>query len=594
MSKKVRLSRWAAALTAVGAGAALFLYFYFRINPELIYQSQQPVFFFDPLFYRELNDLPGAPLLWTSRLLQQLTYNRVLGSLMLALLLAAVPPLFGRVLAAASGRKPQPAFAWLPLPLLLVLTSRYTLPLTPVVGLFAVLLATLLYFKLPLSRPLLRAAAFTAIFTGLYFAAGAPALLFALLVAVTELFRAPMISAVAVAEALLVPWLSVERLYLMTVREAFTHHLELTADKRLWASPGVLWLLIPVILTMQLLLARRAPAAAQGQRRFVASVLNIAAVVLLLGLAAVVPLDNDLQKLLYLDYYARRGEWKQVLKTAEDGLIHTYIGQFQANRALYHQGRLCSSMFNYEQRAGIDGLFLHESMRPTYPLAFSDLFFELGWINEAQHWAHESLSVFGDTPWNLQRLAEVNLLKGEKEAARKCLSLLKRTFWHRRWARDFERYVGLPPEQWPRRLQELKRRMPTKDFLFAPSEPERGLEDLLQADPTNKAAYEYKLASCLLLGKVGRLMNHTDRLDELGYRQIPRHVEEAMLLFIRNAGLRDHKIPSCGFSPATLLDFKQVLAVAEKHGNNLSAALPEMRRFSNTYWFYAMYRLKKQ
>lgn len=588
-------------LPAVCVAAAVFLYFYYRINPVLIYQSQQPVFFFDSLFFKEFSFYPGGVLQWLTHFLGQFYFVASTGALLLALLFTACCLLFHYVLKSAAGRLAFSALPWLPLPILLLLYSQYNFPLTVLTGMVLSLLFALFYFKLTLKNIFLKTAVFLLLFSLLYFVTAGPAFLFALLVALYELFSIKSVATAALFAALtaVIPWIGANTLFVLTLKDAYLTNLELNASKASFASAGLLWGLIPIIFVLNLLYIKftkteEAPAKPQKSRAFIAGFANVAAVSFLFILAALSPINEPLKQLYYLDYYARHSDWKNVLKTTNSGLANTYIGQFQVNRALFHSGQLCGAMFSYEQRAGIAGLFMHESIRSAYPLQYSDLFFELGLVNEAQHWAHEALSVTGETPWNLQRLAEVYLLKGETAASQKCLNMLRRTFWHKKWALQFEKYLSADPSKWPSELLTVKSRMQTSDFIITPAEPELCLEELLASNPKNKMAYEYMLASCMISGKVGRLMNYTDRIEELGYTSIPRNVEEAMLLFISNSGQRDHKMPSFGIKPATIQNFNQFAAIAKKHNGDKNIALPELRKFNNTYWFYAMYYMKKQ
>jgi hypothetical protein len=585
-------------LLPVGATAAAFLYFFYRINPVLIYQSQQPVFFFDSLFFKEFSFYPGGVLQWLAHLLGQFYFLAAPGALLLALLFTTCCLLLHHVLKTATGRLAFAALPWLPLPFLLLLYSRYDFPLTVLAGIILSLLFALLFFKLALKNPYLQTATYLILFSILYYVAAGPALLFAVLVIIERCsIKSFVLAALFAALAIAVPWVGANTIFVLNLSDAYFANLELNVAKTPFTLTALLWGIIPIIFLLNLIkLPRKEKTSTMPQqnRTIMAGVINFDVVVFLFIIAALSPINKALKQVSYLDYYARHADWKNVLKTAEGELVNTYIGQYQVNRALFHTGKLCDSMFSYDQRAGVSGLFLHESLRSAYPLQYSDLFFELGLVNEAQHWAHEALSVTGDTPWNLQRLAEVYLLKGETAACQKCLNLLKRTFWHKKWALQFEKNLSTDSSKWPPYLQTIKSRMQTSDFIITPGEPELCLEELLASNPKNKMAYEYMLAYCMIMGKAGRLMNFADRLEELGYTAIPQNVEEVMLLFISNAGLHDHKVLSCGFRQTSVQNLNQFAAIAQKYNGDKNAALLELRKFSSTYWFYAMYYFKKQ
>ena len=60
-------------------------------------------------------------------------------------------------------------------------------------------------------------------------------------------------------------------------------------------------------------------------------------------------------------------------------------------------------------------------------------------MNEAEHSAHESLALDGQSPEILERLAKINILKGQPAAARVFLACLGRNFLYRRRSQDYLR-----------------------------------------------------------------------------------------------------------------------------------------------------------
>ena len=76
-------------------------------------------------------------------------------------------------------------------------------------------------------------------------------------------------------------------------------------------------------------------------------------------------------------------------------------------------------MFHYPQLASSDALLLRDTAYDTSPLVAdwrSDLYLDLGRVNESQRWAHEALAVEGETPRVLERMALVYVLNGNPDA----------------------------------------------------------------------------------------------------------------------------------------------------------------------------------
>lgn len=597
--KSFMQSPWA-AIMGIMAFAYAFGYFYFRINPLLIYQEQQPVFFFDSLFIQDFSHSPGGLLDWFSRLLSQLYYVRWTGALLLALLITILSWLFQRLLKQSHQHLAFSSLPFLPAALFIHLYSAYHLPLSLLLGVMASLLFALIFFRFKFLNLLPKLLLFIVLFAALYYLVGGLAFLFAALAIVQELVNKTGIiaSAVYVLFSAAIPWMSTHGLFLMRAQDAFLNHLKI---KVVATTMNWIWVLLTITLLflMNKLYAQYAAKRATANRNktslaFWTPLLNVF-ILLVCFVVILVQKSNPVEKqVLELDYYVDHFQWPQVIDSVNQGLQNTYIGQFQANRALSHTHRLLDDLFTFQQRSGVDGLFLHETLRSVYARQYSDIFFDLGLINEAQHWAHEALSVDGDTPKNLQRLAQVYLLKGEKEAAGKCLQLLKRTCWHKKWAREFEKNLTATPADWPEELKSLHSRMLTNDFIITPTEPELCLEALLDSHPTNKTAFEYLMAYYLITGKVGRAIRYIKQIDIYQYAVLPRHIEEAILLYLSNTENPDPQITKLKCSLTTIQKFKQMVDILNQNNGDRNKALPQLRKFSDTYWFYAMYYFKKQ
>lgn len=270
------------------------------------------------------------------------------------------------------------------------------------------------------------------------------------------------------------------------------------------------------------------------------------------------------------------------------------FGLVEANRALYHCGRLGDGLFSLPQRAGGKGLFLASDQCQLLPLRASDLFLDLGLVNEAQHWAHEAMSVAGETAWNLQRLVQVNEIKSDPLVADKYLAKLRKTLWYDRTAGAGGRHalLGQDPSTCPD-AAEVRASMPASDFLCSPSEPERALEELAK-NTRNRMAFEYLMAYCLLEGDLSRFVSHLTGLKDLGYTRIPRHFEEALLIYLQVTGQRDIALPAgLAISQQTRDRFADFDHILSSHRGDRQAAQAELTaKHKDTYWFYAQYYYK--
>jgi hypothetical protein len=120
----------------------------------------------------------------------------------------------------------------------------------------------------------------------------------------------------------------------------------------------------------------------------------------------------------HITYYARTGAWQKILDLHNRSYPTSPQITALVNRALCHTGQMGDNLFSYPQDFGLEGLFLMDDRQLSTPLIRSDLYFDLGHYNEAKHWAHEAVSVKGETAWILQRLVVVLIMYEQKNAAR--------------------------------------------------------------------------------------------------------------------------------------------------------------------------------
>ena len=103
-------------------------------------------------------------------------------------------------------------------------------------------------------------------------------------------------------------------------------------------------------------------------------------------------------------------------------------------------------------------------------------------------------------------------------------------------------------------------------------------------------AFEYFMAYCLLEGKLSQFMNHLHLMKYFNYPKMPRHFEEAILVFVRLAGREDVGLK---VSEETMRKFADFNRIFEKYDRNKMQARAELeKKYKDTYWFYAFYYYK--
>ncbi|MHC4310479.1 MAG: DUF6057 family protein [Planctomycetota bacterium] len=602
-NKKFQNTAWFLLFTIIFL-SFYFIYLLFRINPKLIYQSQEPVFFLDKYFINEFFSYPGGVNELISSFLSQFFYYSWTGSLLLVLVFVLVAWNTKLLVKSIRPNAPILYLHWLPSLFLLALHSNYRFPLILTLGLLWALLGVNIYVRLAPSNNNLRFLFYIIIHAMLYYITGGQVFIFSIIIILYDVLyhRRILLPLLYIIFAGLLPYVGASTLFVLHIQDAYVKHLTSYNTYRLtWLS----WALYAFFLLVLLLVSFEKKYVRNSQKRtnnLFGRLLSSRSVpirliqgvffLVLIIIAARYSYDKNGKAFLMIDCYAQSEEWEKVFDIAQKGLPISNIVQCQVNRALYHTGNLCEEMFSMTQLFGSDGLFMVESMRAQFALQHSDVFFDLGLINESEHWAYEAITANGDTAWNLQRLVLIYLMEEKREIAEKYLTMLQKTIWHKNWATEYKKYLADSNDFWANtKFRYLKSTMPVSDFLVSPAEPELCLEELL-GNTKNKMAFEYFMAYCLLEGQIGSFIKHIHRLNYFDYPKIPRHFEEAILIYNQLTGGKGIALPGKKISEETIRKFNDFNAIKAKHKNNKEAARRELNKYRDTYWYYGLYYYK--
>lgn len=282
-------------------------------------------------------------------------------------------------------------------------------------------------------------------------------------------------------------------------------------------------------------------------------------------------------------HFAIQRQWDELLRVARrvppSGTDCFY--RHLVNRALYHTGRLADEQFSFPQdRAGLlllSGDACHGA--PKYWM-LSEIAWELGDVNFAEQRAFERIEGVGQCPSSLELLAMASLVKdrtqerptpaktavrpsgtglaapegqppdifspSSREAARVLLNRMAENPIHaRRAGMLIEMLDGTRPPDGDLlgEIARVRALQCVDDRVFQDYSDELMLESLLHANPHNKMAFEYLMAFYLLTRRTDRVVQNLSRLDDLDYREIPRHYEEAILI---HANATSQEIPLHG------------------------------------------------
>jgi hypothetical protein len=278
-------------------------------------------------------------------------------------------------------------------------------------------------------------------------------------------------------------------------------------------------------------------------------------------------------------------KWDSIIELHEKSPSQNLIGQYFYNIALSETDQLCDRMFFGRQDFSANSLILPWGNDHLNRGAY--FYYAVGLINEAHRWAYESMVVNGINPVNMKMLTKTNLINEKYLMTKKYTGILKKTFNYQTWAAEYERIADATTMTINNPDLENKRKIrPKKDFFIQINSPQNNIPLLLDANPNNKKAFEYEMAWLMLMKDIESVMNNLYRLKELGYTKIPRHLEEAALIYYNSKGMMP-EIGGLTISRATQDNFDQYVLTYKSFRQNLASGKEKIRKnFGNTFMYY--------
>ena len=607
------------------------LYLWLVVEPRLIYQCfgtilpDAPTFLIGWPFLENSLGLPGGFIMYISGLLSQGYYFSWLGAVIIALSALCLCELSRRHLVAA-GYARATVLSSFPAILLFLMYSRYKHPLSACLAVSLGLLCSLIFERLPLRRLVTRGAVYCLMAAVLFWLAGAGGLLvFSLMTVIRGIFihRDFGLSVLALPAGFVIIWCLALYVFLIPPQQAFLvlTPISSTVTKGMSTLSKVLITILYGFVPLSALLMllgrevfgkigrkrkkrskpnrRKKARAAPEPNRLSPAVLKKPAVatipVILMAAGLYFNYDRMSKPFVMAHDYSLRKQWDEILELSRSlpkGTSNVYFNH-DVVRALYHTGRLPYDMFNFPQIQ--HGLFLthEEKVSSLTQLKLCDLFIELGRLNMAEKLASEILAAKNHCGIVVEKLAWINIIKGQNRTARTYLNALKKDPICRGTAAALLNALdnGFMPDQ-AAYVDRIRSYMYQEGRKATGNESiEQVLTGLLVHNPHNKMAFEYLMACYLLAGQVDKIATNMERLNGLGYQVIPTLYEEAILIHLGSQG---QKADSGKFNitPETIdrcTKFEQLISSVRPH--NRRAVLERLiSEFGNSYFFYCTFR----
>jgi hypothetical protein len=300
--------------------------------------------------------------------------------------------------------------------------------------------------------------------------------------------------------------------------------------------------------------------------------------------------DSLTKKLHYIDYYAEKEQWQKILGVAESIKVYDFRVNYHIARAYAHLNQLPDQLFNYPQLLGTKGIIFDSStMKGSFIMPTSDLYFDLGFMSESARWAFEAQTLIPNSPRILKRLVMINLVNKKYELAGKFLKILDQNMLCKKWVDKYEKYVSdttLAAND--KVIAEKQRFNPLKKAINGI--PVENMELLLETNKDNRMAFDYLLALCILDTNFPVFVKYVQNYKYYNIKTLPNSWAEVLSVYILKIKSIPPFVDDETISKECMGRFKAFNDAMLQFNNNKDAAQNTIKRdFENTFWYYLLY-----
>jgi hypothetical protein len=280
-----------------------------------------------------------------------------------------------------------------------------------------------------------------------------------------------------------------------------------------------------------------------------------------------------------------RGNWDKVLELSKNDKIQkTALVPFFTNIALSEKGLLAAEMFNYRQ-TGTYGLFNVWKVHYTTLLYIGEQYYRLGMTQEAEHLAYEAMigspTEYGSKP--LRRLVYTTMLRRDTPGFEKYIRKFEQSPTYRHWAKEQREHYARYCADSTYAIPGTARSLQAADIGFiVHGMPQQNMKFILQTNKGDKKAFEYLIMFSLLQKDLVSFIALFERYyPEMNYKNLPRHIEEALLVYAVATNQQAEFIQKYAISSRTV---EQFVNYERESASSNPAALKA--KHDNTYFYY--------
>jgi hypothetical protein len=589
--KKIPVNSILRIIVLSGSLTGFFLYFGVFNRFHLSYIEQNQLFRYNADYLADFFTIPGGLITLAGSFLTQFFHNPWIGALILTLI-GALIFLLSQLIFRKTGLHGI-LFSLIPLFLLAAYQSNHNHPVFLSLGLIFSLACVAVTIRIENTRRRYYVVIITFIF--LYFIAGFFSILATVLSVIYELLyikgiRRYRFTVAAIFISFILPLLAWKYIYLIPFSQVWLLPVSISSPTPVTPVFYMMALYFPLVLLITFSAKHFLKKSGfvyswKLQTMFSGAALYFLAIFLVVKFAY----DRKNELFLHIDSCYQSSDWEKVLNLSNQYPGNNQLVLYFTNIALYKSGNMADEMFQYKQ-SGTGGLWLDWKRNETAPFFGGEIFYHLGYNNEAFRWAFEAMEAKGLNPRSLKRLTVASIINGHYALAGKYINYLDQTLLYRKWAEEHRRFLNdTTLVNRDEELGEKRKFLLKNDFIADIDVNNIGLNQLLANHPENRMAFEYFMASCLLKKDLNAFAANIYRLNDLGYKTIPRHYEEALVLY---QGLTKSNIVPAGFliSNTTRDRFRDYARMFAANRNNMDKAANALSvDFGNTFWYYMQF-----
>lgn len=586
-----------------------YLVLWLHIDLRLIYHGggiirNFPVFYKGFFFFKEFLPYPGGLLEYGSAFLSQFLYYAWAGAIIITCQ-AWLNSLFIQSYIKAINASYIKWLRFIPAILFLILYSQYTFYFTLTMALTVTLGFVGAYSKLIDKKPLIRLIAFLILSIVLYGLVGGAFIIFALLCGMLEILSKHrwQTNLLYMGSIFLIPMIEGVFIYGTSWVDAFSRLTPLFWKVNLYKPEsiefvygyyGFLPIIIIGLIILRIIIKNPIPQKIIElfyiKNKNTRWIVNTCFLFLVTSIILFIFHDSKQKTVFAVDYYGYHRMWPEVLEKAKSHPNHDLVIA-TVNRALFHTGQLGNIENTLKQNPGT--LLLNGRKHGYLHWHKSEIFLDLGYINQSEHNLVEALEYYGERPQILKRLVIINMIKNNIGTARIYLGALNKMLFHSNWANAYlDRIESDPTLSMDKQIQQTRRFIMDRDYTSQFPTTDALLLELLNRNRYNRMAFEYLMTYYLLTRNLKNFYDHLDRFKDFDYSHIPQLFEEAILLIASNPELKDKVLKKrLRIRRDSYLRFKKFIEEYGSYKGNKNAAFMKFSKEyrNSTFFYYTFY-----